>query len=255
VRYNDSAGLPRTKFFDRKADADAWDAQARTGAAPEVSLDQSERRTTFREYAERWRRTRQISQSLDYQRHLESRLRNHHYPHFGDRPIRAITVTDILEWLAKLLNDRAAQSSVGTYFAVLNVVMNAAVIDKAIPDNPCRAIRISAILRGLSRAPKWVPTTDDVLALVQVVPDRFKAAIWLGAGEGMRLGEVLATEAGPRCVDRPTARCTWCSSSASIAPRTAASTSPHPSPARSVTSTSTTRPPSYSPNTSSTTRP
>ncbi len=26
------------------------------------------------------------------------------------------------------------------------------------------------------------------------VPDKHQAAIWLGAGEGMRLGEVLATE-------------------------------------------------------------
>lgn len=60
--------------------------------------------TTFREYAERWRETRQITQALDYRRHLDSRLRNHHYPHFGERPIRAITVTDILEWHAMLLH-------------------------------------------------------------------------------------------------------------------------------------------------------
>jgi integrase len=79
--------------------------------------------------------------------------------------------------------------------------MNAAVIDRAISDNPCKAIRISAILRGLSRAPKWVPTTDDVVSLVRVVPDRYQAAIWLGAGEGLRLGEVLGIEAGTRCID------------------------------------------------------
>jgi integrase len=79
--------------------------------------------------------------------------------------------------------------------------MNAALVDKVIDDNPCRAVRISAILRGFSRAPKWVPTTDETLALLHVVPSRYRAAIWLGAGEGMRLGEVLAAEQGPRLID------------------------------------------------------
>jgi integrase len=53
----------------------------------------------------------------------------------------------------------------------------------------------------LSRVPKWVPTTDDVLSLVDVVPDKYQAAIWLGAGEGLRLGEVLGIENNVRCLD------------------------------------------------------
>jgi hypothetical protein len=66
--------------------------------------------------------------------------RHHHYPYFGERPIRAITVTDVLEWVARLLENKVAQSSVKTYFDVLNAVMNAAVVDKVIPDNPCKAV-------------------------------------------------------------------------------------------------------------------
>ncbi|RZU50346.1 phage integrase family protein [Krasilnikovia cinnamomea] len=108
---------------------------------------------------------------------------------------------DVLEWITNLIAAQVAQSSLKTYFDVLNVIMNAAVVDKVIPDNPCKAVRLSAILRGFSRAPKWVPTTGEAAALFEVVPPRFKAAIWLGAGEGMRLGEVLGTENGPRCVD------------------------------------------------------
>jgi hypothetical protein len=80
--------------------------------------------------------------------------------------------------------------------------LGAAVVDRVIPDNPCSSIRVSSILRGLSRAPKWVPTTEQALALLDVVPDRFLAAIWLGAGEGLRLGEMLAIEDSTRCVDR-----------------------------------------------------
>jgi integrase len=200
-RYDDATGQGRTKYFERRADAEDFEDRQRNGTAEESKVSQSEQRTTFYEYAERWRHSRRIAQALEYQRHLDSRLRHHHYPFFGSRIMRAITVTNVLEWLAGLLAKNIAQSSIRTYFDVLNVIMNAAVVDKVIPDNPCKAIRISAILRGLSRAPRWVPTTDDVLALLRVVPDEYQAAIWLGAGEGMRLGEVLGIEDGTRCVD------------------------------------------------------
>ena len=202
-RYEDANGSPRERLFERKTDAEAWNKKASTGVAEEATIDQTERRTTFPDYAERWRLSRQIGQALEYRRHIESRLRHHHYPYFRDRPIRAITVTDILEWIAKLLSKNVAQSSVKTYFDLLNAILNAAVADKVISDNPCKAIRISTILRGFSRAPKWVPTTDDVLALVEVVPDEYQAAIWSGAGEGMRLGEVLGLENSTRCLDYP----------------------------------------------------
>jgi hypothetical protein len=43
-----------------------------------------------------------------------------------------------------------------------------------------------------------VPTTEDVLSLLDAVPDEYLAAIWLGAGEGMHLGDVLGIEDGPR---------------------------------------------------------
>jgi hypothetical protein len=48
---------------------------------------------------------------------------------------------------------------------------------------------------------KKISNDDGVLALLAVVPDDYQAAIWLGAGEGMRLGEVLGIEDGARCVD------------------------------------------------------
>ncbi len=201
VRYVDASGEPREKHFDRKTDAEEFDLAARTGTASEVKLDRADARTTYRDYAERWRLSRSIGQALDYRRHLESRLRHHHYPYFGDRPIRSLTVTDILEWITKLIAANAAQSSIRTYYDVFHNVMNAAAADQVIPSNPCKSIKISAILRGLSLAPKWVPSTEHVVALLDVVPPRFRLAVLLGAGEGTRIGEVLAMEEGARCVD------------------------------------------------------
>lgn len=199
VRFEDASGKPRERMFQLKRDADAFDLACRAGQAPAVRAEST--RQTFREYAERWRTSRLIAQSLDYQRHTDSRLRNQIYPVLGGRPIARITVTEVMEWIGTLLRNEAAQSSVRTYFDLLNLIMGSAMTDKVIPDNPCSSIRLSAVLKGLSRSPKWVPNDEQVLALLNAVPDRFRAAIWLGAGQGMRIGEVLGTELGTRCVD------------------------------------------------------
>jgi integrase len=203
VRYDDADGNPSTEAFERKADAEAFDLAARTGTrpAPKPAPEPAQQTLTFREYGERWRVSRTIGQALEYQRHTETRLRIHLYPTFGHRPIRKITLTEVLEWLANRRAENVANTSLRTYFDLLNMVMNAAKVDKELDDNPCQGIRISAILRGLSRAPKWVPNDGQVLALLDAVPDRFKAAIWLGAGEGMRIGEVLGSENSRRTVD------------------------------------------------------
>lgn len=200
VRYTDASGAGKTRYFKLERDAKDFDALARTGQAEEVKAV-SDGRLTFQEYGERWRLSRRIAQSLDYQRHTDSRLRNQLYPVLGDRPIRGITVTDVLEWIAERLDSEVAGTSLRTYYDLLNQVMGAAVVDKVISDNPCKGVRLSMVLRGLSRAPKWVPNDEQVLALLDVVSPEYRAAVWLGAGQGLRVGEVLGIEEGNRCVD------------------------------------------------------
>lgn len=201
VRYVDASGTPREKLFDRKRDAELWDARARSGVSEETQLDQGRSRLTFREYGERWRLAREVGWAVDTRRRVESNLRCHLYPEFGNLPIRSITLTQVLEWLSRRLAEETPKSSLRLYFELVDAVMSAAVTDKVIPENPCDGVKLSQVLRGLSRAPKWVPTESEVLALLEAVPARYRAAIWLGAGQGCRLGEVLGMEDGPRCVD------------------------------------------------------
>ncbi|GAA1769452.1 hypothetical protein [Luedemannella helvata] len=80
-------------------------------------------------------------------------------------------------------------------------MLTAAVGDSVIGENPCNGIKPNQVFQGLSRAPKWVPTEREVLALLDPVPRRYRAAIWLGAGQGCRIGEALGMEDGPAYVD------------------------------------------------------
>ncbi len=202
VRFADASGDPRTRFFERKADAEAFDARARAGVADESKVQQSERHLTLREYGDRWRLSREVGWALETRKRVESNLRCHLYPAFGDRPLRAINLTSVLEWLTRRLTEGTPSTSLKLYFELLDTVLSAAVTDKIIPDNPCDGVKLSQVLRGYSRAPKWVPTEGEVLALLDAVPARYRAAIWLGAGQGCRLGEALGMEAGTRCVDQ-----------------------------------------------------
>lgn len=202
VRFEDASGHPSTRFFERRADADAWDAKARTGAVEETKVIQSERHVTFWEYAERWRLSREIGWAVETRKRVSSNLRCHLYPEFGNMAARAITLTGVLEWLSLRLSAGIPKSSARLYFELLDAVLAAAVTDRVIPENPCDGVKLAQVLRGLSRAPKWVPTKTEVLALLDAAPARYRAAIWLGAGQGCRLGEALGMEHGVRCIDR-----------------------------------------------------
>src|SRR5207248_2612729 len=77
VRYTDAAGEPRERLFEQKAAAEDFDARCRAGVADEVRVDQSERRLTFAEYAERWRLSRESGWAVETRRRVPSNLRNH----------------------------------------------------------------------------------------------------------------------------------------------------------------------------------
>lgn len=203
VRYVDAGGEGRERLFDLKREAEDFDLACRAGVADAVKVDQGERRVMFAEYAERWCRSRASGWALETRKRIPGNIRNHLNPEFGTSAMRSMTLTDVLEWMTRRLATGTPKSSLKLYFELLKTIMNAAVTDRVIRHNPCDGVKIAQVFRGMSRVPKWVPTEEQVLALVDVVPDRFRAAIWLGAGQGLRLCEVLGLETGTRCVDFP----------------------------------------------------
>jgi hypothetical protein len=157
------------RMFERKVGTESWDAQARYGVAKETPIDHDERRTTSREYAERWRLSRQISQAsgidATWNRGFATTTTRTSATDRSGRSPSPTYWSGLPSWSRTTSRSRPRRPT----FDVLNGIINAAAVDKVIPDNPCRAVRISAILRGFSRAPKWVPTTDEVLAMVEAV--------------------------------------------------------------------------------------
>jgi len=183
VDYLDAAGRPRRRSFERRSTAREFDAAWRPGAVP--PLRSVAARITFPEYAARWRAAREFTWQIETQRRIPGNLARHLNPAFPG-PVAAITTTDVLAWMSGRLTaaEPTPVSSMRLYYDLFNTIMNNATTDRIIPANPCKPIRLAAVFRGQPMAPRWIPTAEQVLRLFDAVPERYRAALWLGAGQG-----------------------------------------------------------------------
>ena len=166
-----------------------------------LSTDYSGAEQLFGDYVRTWLdsrlvKGRPLAPRTRYE--YEGLLRRNILPTFGSARLRAITATDVREWLASLVeragNDQAAKS-----YRVLRAVLNTAVADELLVRNPCK-------IRGAGQwdAPErpFVPT-EVVLELADAIVDvdktsdktgcsRLRALLLLAGFAGLRPGELLA---------------------------------------------------------------
>jgi Phage integrase, N-terminal SAM-like domain len=98
ARWREHPGGPqRTKHFDRKADADRFLDRVHGDLVRGLYVDPNAGRVPFREYAESWRASqvhRPTTAAL-----VESHLRHHVLPFFGERPLGSIRSSDVQSWV------------------------------------------------------------------------------------------------------------------------------------------------------------
>lgn len=187
ARWVDPDGRQRKKSFKRKADADAHVVEVEHRKRSGLYIDPSAGRVTFREYAEAWRAVQPHRASTAEQ--LESRLRLHVYPFIGDRPLSAIRPTE----LQALVRDRAehlAPASLENVAVWIGTVFRAAVADRIITTSPAARIKLPTPAE-LATDPVVVLTVEELGAITVELPARLRAMTAVGAGAGLRSGEVL----------------------------------------------------------------
>lgn len=186
VRWVDPEGAQRKRSFPRKADADAFATEVDHRKRSGLYVDPSAGRVTFREYAEAWRAVQPHRATTAEQ--LENRLRLHVYPLIGHRPLAAIRPTE----LQALVRDREkvlAPATVTNVVAWVSTIFRAAVDDRIITTSP--ATRLGRRRRDAPSSEVVVFSIDEVAALHAAMPESLRAAVLLGAGAGLRSGEML----------------------------------------------------------------
>ena len=117
-----------------------------------------------------------------------SHLKNHVYPALGARRIGTITRTDV-QSIVTAISAKLAPSTTETVYAVLRAMMQAAVDDdpQVIPVNPCTRINLPKVTRRVVEP----LSPAAIMALHRAISPRYRVAVALGAGLGLREGEAF----------------------------------------------------------------
>jgi integrase len=184
ARYRDAEGGHRAKSFARKKDADRFLALVTADLLRGSYVDPGLSRRSLREYATVWLAAQPVRETT--RRCYDSHLRNWILPALGHRSLQSLTPTDV-RGLMRVVRERLAPMTAWHIHSLLATVLRSAVEDGWLRQSPCRR---TAPPRPRRATP--APTsTQQVRALIGSLPERYRVAVWLGAGCGLRVGEVL----------------------------------------------------------------
>lgn len=188
VRYIDPNGRETSKSFpDRqKKQAEDFLISVENDKREGRYIDPRAARVTFRVQADNWIKGQ--SDDPATREVLRSRLRSQILPHLGDLPIGKVTPGVIRDWLGEI-QDQSDNYKV-VLFSVVTGVMDSAMDDKLIRDNPCKA---KTIRRPTSPAVevKDIWAEERVKAVREGMDARWRITVVIGAGLGLRQGEIL----------------------------------------------------------------
>ncbi len=190
ARYRDAEGKEHAKHFDRKVDAQRWLDEVTAAMVTGRYVDPRAARMTFREYAESWRLAQVHRPSSAA--HVETMLRLHAYPAFGNRQLGSIRPGEVQAWVKRLSagsNDHRglAPATVAVAHGLVAAIFKVAVRDRRLPASPCDGIKLP------KQEPRQVVplATSAVRSLAEAVPPRYSGLITVAAGTGLRQGEAF----------------------------------------------------------------
>ncbi|MEV6822319.1 tyrosine-type recombinase/integrase [Nocardiopsis dassonvillei] len=126
------------------------------------------------------------------QRNYRSILENHVYPELGRLPINRIARNPhVLNQFKHLVDTGFTYGRLKVTRDLLHMVFEEARLEKVITDNPVTRIPLPPEPLGEF----YLPTAQEIHALAEAMPPHLSLGVYLGAGCGLRLGEILAANA------------------------------------------------------------
>lgn len=184
ARYRDNTGREHAKLFDRKVDAERWIREHAGAVDRGTWINPNDAKRSLKDVAEAWRVAQEHRDTTRAM--VETHLRRHVYPTFGERPIGSIRTTEVQAWVTRS-TDTLAPATVRVIYSYLAAIMTSAVRDRLIPASPCIKIKLPTV-----EPSRVVPMPTELLRLLETeIADRYRALIILAAGTGIRQGEAF----------------------------------------------------------------
>ncbi|WP_019058202.1 tyrosine-type recombinase/integrase [Streptomyces prunicolor] len=188
ARYVGPDGTEKSKSFrdGQKRLADQWLKDIEADMTSGQYVDPRAAKTTFQQYTEKWLST--LGADPNTIESMNSQLRLHAFPYIGSRPLGSFKPEHIREWVAQL--EASVPGSYGRIiYANVRGALSAAVDDGYLSRNPVSARSVKPPAVDPKRVVPW--SAERVFAVQAAMPARYRAMVDLGAGCGMRQGEIL----------------------------------------------------------------
>lgn len=180
--------MEHSRTFRRLGDAEAWLEKERTNARRGGWIDPTRGNETLGSFYDRWKQ-QAAETGTPSERTLiayDELWRLYIAPKLRDQSLNAITRADV-----ESVVDAAAKRSAWRAHDALKVLrrlLSAAVVAEVIARNPATRVATPKI----EQERPWVLTMDEVDALVEAVPDRYRALVLLAAYGSLRWSELVA---------------------------------------------------------------
>ncbi|MFW5415811.1 site-specific integrase [Nocardiopsis sp. CNT-189] len=186
VPYRTPAGKQTSETWSTLKEARAFRDQVRSQKRAGILPDYQAGEVSVASWSAEWLEAVKTSARDSTYRTYRAWLNRHVIPALGDSPVRAVTSSDVQRavnrW-AKTLSPR----SVHLTYKICCALFGTAVEAEKRSKTPCRAIMLPELPES-----EVVPfTLAEVDALEEAVPPDWRLLVVLGAGTGLRMGEML----------------------------------------------------------------
>ncbi|GIH25150.1 hypothetical protein Aph01nite_34600 [Acrocarpospora phusangensis] len=196
LRYIGPDGKEDNESFERKADAENRKIQVEADLLKGTFIDPKAGKVTFRKQAEEVIENRVLNPSS--REKMRQRLGNHVYPVIGSHEIGLLSKRpSLIQGLVRKMEATLAPVTIEVIMAHVSLVFSVAVEDELVAKNPVLSKTITLPKVVAKKLVVWTP--DQVFDMQDALSERYQITVDIGAGLGMRRGEILGF--GPDDVD------------------------------------------------------
>lgn len=185
ARYYDEDGKRHSRSFDTFNEAKDWRTAQLASVTAKKHVGPSDGKITLEDYAESAYLVSRYANRLT-ESQVRQRLNKHVYPVLGSVRLRDLRPSAVQGWLNRMSGSPQTRRLI---FANLKTILSAAVDDGCIAVNPCDAASIRR--PKVTRTEPRIFSAEQVLAIRDALPHRYRALVTLAAGLGLRQGEVF----------------------------------------------------------------
>lgn len=200
--YRDAKGRVRSAgTYNRKTDA-LREARKAEGKIEEGTwTDPCDGKTLFRDYVERKWWPSLVDLEVTTKAGYRSYLDAHFLPAFGDLPMLGIVPATVQAWVTSVSKPKAdgglSPASIRKYHTMLHGLFKQAVVDKVVPQNPCKDTRLPKVAKQRVVAKRRrILTPEEYEVLRGHLSPMALLLAELDIETGARWGEVVAMRLG-----------------------------------------------------------